>query len=52
MFTDSYDEPYNKIDFSKFSAKDIWPLLYGEFIANNKISEIEGFGVTKVDTSL
>lgn len=52
MFADSYDRPYEEIDFSAFEEKDIWALILGEFIARNRISEIEGFGVTKVDTSL
>lgn len=52
MFADSYDKPYDDIDFSVFVEKDMWALIYGEFIAKNRISEIEGFGVTKVDTSL
>jgi len=52
MFADSYDKPYGEIDFSGFEEKDIWALIYGEFIARNKISDVEGFGVTKVDTSL
>ncbi|MDP4209681.1 MAG: hypothetical protein Q8928_12785 [Bacteroidota bacterium] len=52
MFSDSYDKPYEEIDFSAFEEKDIWALIYGEFIAKNRISNVEGFGVTKVDTSL
>ncbi|RZT95922.1 hypothetical protein EV201_0550 [Ancylomarina subtilis] len=52
MFADSYDKPYDEIDFSVFEEKDIWALIYGEFIARNRISDVEGFGVTKVDTSL
>ncbi len=52
MFADSYDKPYNDINFLDFEEKDIWALIYGEFIARNKISDIEDFGVTKVDTSL
>lgn len=52
MFADSYDKPYDEIDFSGFEEKDIWALIYGEFIVRNKISEVEGFGATKVNTSL
>ena len=52
MFFDSYDKPYEEIDFSIFDEKDMWALIYGEFIAQNRISDVEGLGVTKVDTSL
>lgn len=52
MFSDSYEKPYEEIDFELYEEKEIWALIYGEFIAKNKICEIEGFGVTKVDTSL
>lgn len=52
MFSDSYDNPYDEIDFSVFEEKDMWALIYGEYIASNRISDVEGFGVTKVDTSL
>lgn len=50
MFSDSFDKPYDEIDFSIFDDKDMWALIYGEFIGRNKICDIEGFGVTKVDT--
>lgn len=52
MFSDSYDKPYDELDFSVFEEKDMWALIYGEFISRNGISDVEGFGVTKVDTSL
>ncbi|MDA3806532.1 MAG: hypothetical protein PF440_01350 [Thiomicrorhabdus sp.] len=52
MFADSYDKPYDEIDFSGFEEKDIWALIYGEFIEKNRISDVEGFGLSKVDTSL
>ncbi len=52
MFKDSYDIPYEEIDFSSYSDTEIWSLIYGEFIVRHKINEIEGFGVIKVDTSL
>lgn len=50
MFADSYDLPYDQIDFSAFEEKDLWPLIYGEFIAKYKICGIAGFGVTQVQT--
>ena len=52
MFADSYDKPYEDIDFSQYSDNDIWLLIFGEFIVKSKITEIEGFGITKVNTSL
>jgi hypothetical protein len=52
MFADSYDKPYDEVDFSGLEEKDIWALIYGDFIIRNRISEVEGFGVTKVNTSL
>ena len=39
MFADSYDKPYDNIDFSSFEEKDIWELIFGEFIERNKLSE-------------
>jgi len=52
MFFDAYDEPYNELDFTNFSEADLWSLIYGEYILHNNICSIEGFGVTKIDTSL
>jgi hypothetical protein len=50
MWEDSYDKPIDEIDFDTMSDKDVWALVYGEYIEKQKINEINGFGVTQVKT--
>lgn len=50
MWEDSYDEPIDEIDFNSMPDKDVWALVYGEYIEKQRISEINGFGITQVKT--
>jgi len=48
MFEDSYDQPIDEIDFSSMTDNDVWSLIYGEYIGKQKITHIDGFGITKI----
>jgi hypothetical protein len=50
MWEDSYDQPINEIDFDTMPDEDVWALVYGEYIDKQRISKINGFGVTKVES--
>ena len=50
MWEDSYDKPINEIDFDAMPDKDVWALVYGEYIEKQRINEISGFGVMQVKT--
>lgn len=48
MWEDSYDKPIEEIDFNEMLDEDVWELVYGEYIIKQRITEINGFGVTQV----
>jgi hypothetical protein len=50
MWEDSYDKPIEEIDFNTMTDEDVWALVYGEYIEKQRITEINGFGITQVDT--
>lgn len=48
MFEDSYDQHIEKIDFNLLKDQEIWALLYGEYIEKHKITQVDGFGITRI----
>ncbi|GHV66802.1 hypothetical protein FACS1894199_10970 [Bacteroidia bacterium] len=50
MNEDAYDKPIDEIDFDTLPDDDVWALVYGEYIEKQRITEINGFGVTQVNT--
>lgn len=50
MCEDDYDLPIDDIDFDQLPDQDVWALIYGEYIQRQKIIEVNGFGVTQVNT--
>lgn len=50
MLEDSYDKPIDEIDFETMPDEDVWALVYGEYIEEQRINEINGFGVMQVKT--
>ena len=50
MLEDWYDQPIDEIDFDTMSDDDVWALVYGEYIEKQRITEINGFGITQIKT--
>jgi len=39
-----------EMDFSSMNEDDLWAYLFGEYILNKRLNNIEGFGITKIET--
>lgn len=50
MTDDAFEKPIKEVDFSKFTDEEIWPYIFGEYILNGRISKLNGFGSTQVET--
>ena len=50
MTDDTFEKPIEEIDFSKLTDEELWPYIFGEYIMNGRISKLNGFGSTQVET--
>lgn len=46
----AFEKPIEEIDFSKLPDEDLWQYIFGEYILNGRISKLNGFGSTQVET--
>jgi hypothetical protein len=44
--TDDAEKPA----FDKMSEAELWSYIFGEYIMNGKLSGIQGFGITQIET--
>lgn len=47
---EKFDKPVEGIDFSKFSDKELWAYIYGQYLLYGSIAELRGFGAVQVET--
>lgn len=50
MWDKAFDDPVENIDFTKFTDEELWSYIFGEYILNGRISQLEGFGATQTET--
>jgi len=50
MTDDTFEKPIEEVDFSKVTDEELWQYIFGEYILNGRISKLNGFGSTQVET--
>jgi len=50
LLDSSLELPPDQIDFKAMNGDDLWAYIYGEYILNQRLNNISGFGITKTET--
>ena len=50
MTDDTFKKSIEEVDFSKLTDEELWPYIFGEYIMKGRISKLNGFGSTQVET--
>ena len=46
----SIELPPEETDFSSIDKETLWAYIFGEYIMNGRLKNIDGFGITKTET--
>ena len=47
---EAFEKPIEEVDFTKLPDDELWLYIFGEYIMNGRISKLNGFGSTQVET--
>lgn len=50
MLDSSLELPPDQMDFSSMDEDDLWAYIFGEYILQGRLKDIDGFGITQTET--
>ena len=50
MLDSDLELPPDRVDFSSMDGDDLWAYIFGEYIYQGRLKNIDGFGITKTET--